>query len=118
VVLRGLEGRRGVAELLESEGGLREKETVVVVVVVVTVAEGGWCLGEKMVVLVGMDKCEVQKEKGSIVIGYGLFVCRSGHLKHRTSQHSPLTGVIRMIFIIFFIRSEKIYNIIIYGLKL
>lgn len=64
VVLRDLEGRRGVAELLESEGGLREKEMVVVV----TVAEGGRCLGEKMVVLVGTDKCEVLKEKGSIVI--------------------------------------------------
>jgi len=69
VVLRGLEGRRGVAE---SEGGLREKETVVV-----TVAEGGWCVAEKMVVLVGMEKCEVQKEKGSIVIDYGLFVAVS-----------------------------------------
>jgi len=62
VVLRDLEGRRGVAELPESEGGLREKEMVVVT------AEGGWCLGEKMVVLVDMDKCEVLKEKGSIVI--------------------------------------------------
>lgn len=63
VALRGLEGRRGVAEeLLDSGGGLREKDTVVVVVA--EEEEGGWRLGEKMVVLVGMDKCEVESERG------------------------------------------------------
>ena len=73
VALRDLEGRRGVAELLESDGGLREKDTVVVVVA--AEEEGGWCLGEKMVVLEGTDKCEVENERGSIVIVFG--VCRS-----------------------------------------
>lgn len=59
VALSGLEGRRGVAELLESGGGFRENDTVVVVVAAAEEEEGGWRLVEKMVVFVDVDKCEV-----------------------------------------------------------
>ena len=84
VVLSGLEGRQklpeaAATELFERGGGFREKD----------MAEEGWHLAAKRaeeekgggVVLVGMEKCDVESEKGSIIV-YGIW------LSGRSASHN------------------------------